>query len=153
MKWHSDHAVKILLSSDFLVTTLRATALESCSQIESSTILCWACHGEEIQSQRASVAYVRAGWCRTLQMFAYLLPLRCYRYGNCCCRVKMKSDGKQYSFNALFVSLKSANQARIPLWMGVLNILHEIMHSLGAQHDPEPHDSVECTPKDRVRTI
>jgi len=70
--------------------------------------------------------------------------------GVCQNRVKMKSDGNQYSFNALFVSLKSANQLRIPLWMGVLNILHEIMHSLGAQHDPEPNQSVECTPKDRA---
>jgi len=70
--------------------------------------------------------------------------------GVCQNRVKMKSDGNQYSFNALFVSLKSANQLRIPLWMGVLNILHEIMHSLGAQHDPEPKQSVECTPKDRA---
>ena len=62
----------------------------------------------------------------------------------------MKADGAEYSFNALFVSLKSANQLRIPLWMGVLNILHEIMHSFGARHDPEPTESADCTPKDKV---
>ena len=65
-------------------------------------------------------------------------------------RVKMKANGGEYSFNALFVSLRSANQLRIPLWMGVLNILHEIMHSFGARHDPEPTVSAECTPKDKV---
>ena len=65
----------------------------------------------------------------------------------------MKANGTEYSFNALFVSLKSANQLRIPLWMGVLNILHEIMHSFGARHDPEPTVSAECTPKDKVLSI
>ena len=34
--------------------------------------------------------------------------------------------------------------------MGVLNLVHELMHSFGAKHDPEPSDNPECTPEDKV---
>jgi hypothetical protein len=40
-----------------------------------------------------------------------------------------------YSFNAMYVSLRSHQQSRIPLRMSILNLLHEMMHSLGARHD------------------
>ncbi len=35
--------------------------------------------------------------------------------------------------------------------MGVLNLVHEMMHSFGAKHDPEVEKRPECTPKDKVR--
>ena len=60
----------------------------------------------------------------------------------------IKSDGKAYSFNALFISLKSSQEQRIQLQMVVLNLVHELMHSFGAKHDPET-----CTPHDRVKSI
>ena len=34
--------------------------------------------------------------------------------------------------------------------MGVLNLVHELMHSFGAKHDPEPKKRPECTPEDKV---
>ena len=34
--------------------------------------------------------------------------------------------------------------------MGVLNLVHELMHSFGAKHDPEPSEKAECTPEDKV---
>ena len=37
-------------------------------------------------------------------------------------RVRIKTDRKAYSFNALFISLKSLQETRIPLKMGVLNL-------------------------------
>ena len=33
--------------------------------------------------------------------------------------------------------------------MVVLNLLHELMHTLGAQHDPEP----QCLPPDMVKKV
>ena len=57
--------------------------------------------------------------------------------GVCQNRVRIKSDGNAYSFNALFISLKSSQEQRIPLRMGVLNLVHELIHSFGAKHDPE----------------
>lgn len=41
-------------------------------------------------------------------------------------------DGKTYSFNCLFISMKSQQQSRIPLKMAVLNLVHELMHAFGA---------------------
>ena len=70
--------------------------------------------------------------------------------GVCQNRVRIKSDGNAYSFNALFISLKSSQEHRIPLRMGVLNLVHELMHSFGAKHDPEANEEPECTPHDRV---
>ena len=35
--------------------------------------------------------------------------------------------------------------------MGVLNLVHELMHSFGAKHDPEPSENAKCTPEDKVR--
>lgn len=46
------------------------------------------------------------------------------------------SPAQTYSFNALFVSMRSQQQPRIPLRMAVLNLVHELMHSFGAKHDP-----------------
>ena len=40
-------------------------------------------------------------------------------------------DGKTYSFNCLFISMKSQQQSRIPLKMAVLNLVHELMHAFG----------------------
>ena len=34
--------------------------------------------------------------------------------------------------------------------MGVLNLVHELMHSFGAKHDPETASKPECTPDDKV---
>ncbi len=34
--------------------------------------------------------------------------------------------------------------------MGVLNLVHEMMHSFGAKHDPEPAVEPKCTPHDKV---
>ena len=65
----------------------------------------------------------------------------------------IKSDGKAYSFNALFISLKSSQEQRIQLQMVVLNLVHELMHSFGAKHDPETNEDSECTPHDRVKSI
>ena len=73
--------------------------------------------------------------------------------GVCQNRVRIKSDGNAYSFNALFISLKSSQEQRIPLRMGVLNLVHELMHSFGAKHDPEANEEPECTPHDRVKFI
>ena len=42
--------------------------------------------------------------------------------GICQSRVRIKSDRNAYSFNALFISLKSLQEFRIPLRMGVLNL-------------------------------
>ena len=42
--------------------------------------------------------------------------------GICQSRVRIKSDRNAYSFNALFISLKSLQEIRIPLRMGVLNL-------------------------------
>ena len=70
--------------------------------------------------------------------------------GICQNRVRIKSDNNAYSFNALFISLKSSQEVRIPLRMGVLNLVHELMHSFGAKHDPEPTEEPQCTPHDKV---
>ncbi len=34
--------------------------------------------------------------------------------------------------------------------MGVLNLVHEMMHSFGAKHDPDAAQSAQCTPDDKV---
>ena len=34
--------------------------------------------------------------------------------------------------------------------MGVLNLVHELMHSFGAKHDPDPTENAKCTPDDKV---
>ena len=113
--------------------------------------------------------------------------------GICQSRVRIKSDRNAYSFNALFISLKSLQEMRIPLRMGVLNLgrckmqkklpqllkyahyfassiyyvvpffvhftltllelVHELMHSFGAKHDPDPTSEPECTPQDKVRKL
>ncbi|XP_059096532.1 disintegrin and metalloproteinase domain-containing protein 10-like isoform X2 [Tigriopus californicus] len=69
--------------------------------------------------------------------------------GICQSRVRIKAETNAYSFNALFISLKSSQEDRIPLRMGVLNLVHELMHSFGAKHDPDPKDSSNCTPIDK----
>ena len=70
--------------------------------------------------------------------------------GICQSRVRIKSDSNAYSFNALFITLKSSQEVRIPLRMGVLNLVHELMHSFGAKHDPEAAEEPQCTPHDKV---
>ena len=60
--------------------------------------------------------------------------------------IRYSVDGKTYSFNCLFISMKSLQQTRIPLRMAVLNLVHELMHAFGAQHDPDEAERPECTP-------
>ena len=69
--------------------------------------------------------------------------------GICQNRVRIKSDNTAYSFNALFISLKSSQESRIPMRMGVLNLVHELMHSFGSKHDPDVNEVPECTPNDK----
>ena len=73
--------------------------------------------------------------------------------GVCQTHVRIKTVSKAYNFNAVFISLKSSQEQWIPLCMGVLNLVHELMHSFGAKHDPEANEEPECTPHDRVRSI
>lgn len=70
--------------------------------------------------------------------------------GICQSRVRIKTERNAYSFNALFISLRSSQEDRIPLRMGVLNLVHELMHSFGAKHDPDPEESSDCIPIDKV---
>ena len=51
--------------------------------------------------------------------------------------VCIKTDSKAYNFNAVFISLKSSQEQGIPLCMGALNLVHELMYSFEAKHDPE----------------
>ena len=48
-----------------------------------------------------------------------------------CFNSRYKEDGKTYSFNSLFISMRSQQQIRIPLRMAVLNLVHELMHAFG----------------------
>ena len=65
-------------------------------------------------------------------------------------------DGKTYSFNCLFISMKSQQQSRIPLKMAVLNLVHELMHAFGETN--MKHDNVSflfqapSTTRRRLRT-
>lgn len=68
--------------------------------------------------------------------------------GTCQERARYSVDGKTYSFNCLFISMKSQQQSRIPLKMAVLNLVHELMHAFGAKHDPEETENPACTPHD-----
>ena len=79
---------------------------------------------------------------------------------------RYKEDGKTYSFNSLFISMRSQQQDRIPLRMAILNLVHELMHAfgcfsynsvscinksysmLGAKHDPDTKERADCTPAD-----
>ena len=40
-------------------------------------------------------------------------------------------DGKTYSFNCLFITMRSKQQHRISLKMAILNLVHELMHAFG----------------------
>ena len=78
---------------------------------------------------------------------------------------RYREDGKTYSFNSLFISMRSQQQSRIPLRMAILNLVHELMHAFGdfndlscsisdndyltgAKHDPDAKERAECTPAD-----
>ena len=39
---------------------------------------------------------------------------------------RYREDGKTYSFNALFISMRSRQQSRIPLRMAILNLVGSI---------------------------
>ena len=41
------------------------------------------------------------------------------------------------NLNSLFITLRTQDMERIPLRMGILNLLHEILHAFGAGHDPK----------------
>ena len=47
------------------------------------------------------------------------------------------------NLNSLFITMRTRHVRRIPLRMGVLNLAHELLHSLGASHDPQ-----HCAPED-----
>ena len=49
-------------------------------------------------------------------------------------------------YNKIASYLRTKNTKRIPLRMGVLNLVHELLHSFGASHDPR-----HCTPAN-IRT-
>jgi len=68
--------------------------------------------------------------------------------GTCQQRARYREDGKTYSFNALFISMRSKQQSRIPLRMAILNLVHELMHAFGAKHDPDQKERPDCTPSD-----
>merc|ERR1719153_417626 len=68
--------------------------------------------------------------------------------GTCQERARYKEDGKTYSFNSLFISMRSQQQDRIPLRMAILNLVHELMHAFGAKHDPDAKERADCTPSD-----
>lgn len=46
-----------------------------------------------------------------------------------------RRDG--FNLNSLFITLRTETMERIPLRMGVLNLLHELLHAFGAGHDPK----------------
>ena len=60
-----------------------------------------------------------------LKMFKFLHV----KYEHC----RYREDGKTYSFNSLFISMRSQQQSRIPLRMAILNLVHELMHAFGDQ--------------------
>lgn len=48
-----------------------------------------------------------------------------------------RQSGTGVNLNALFITLRTESMERIPLRMGILNLLHEILHAFGASHDPK----------------
>ena len=62
------------------------------------------------------------------------------RAGICGTRTEV-SPGERRNLNSLFITMRTRHMRRIPLRMGVLNLAHEVLHSLGAEHDPA---TVEC---------
>ena len=48
-----------------------------------------------------------------------------------------RQPGTGVNLNSLFITLRTENMERIPLRMGILNLLHEILHAFGASHDPK----------------
>jgi len=59
-----------------------------------------------------------------------------------------RQPGIGVNLNSLFITLRTETMERIPLQMGILNLLHEILHAFGASHDPK--DSISnLSPKGR----
>jgi len=48
-----------------------------------------------------------------------------------------RQSGTGVNLNSLFITLRTETMERIPLRMGILNLLHEILHAFGASHDPK----------------
>ena len=48
-----------------------------------------------------------------------------------------RQPGTGVNLNSLFITLRTESMERIPLRMGILNLLHEILHAFGASHDPK----------------
>ena len=48
-----------------------------------------------------------------------------------------RQPGTGVNLNSLFITLRTETMERIPLRMGILNLLHEILHAFGASHDPK----------------
>ena len=75
---------------------------------------------------RYATTYDRGGWSEMSKnpstWFMVVPPESDGVGGICQSRVRIKSDRNAYSFNALFISLKSLQEFRIPLRMGVLNL-------------------------------
>lgn len=64
--------------------------------------------------------------------------------GICQTRVNLATEESpdMVNLNSLFITLSTRQTRRIPLRMGVLNLVHEMLHSFGASHDPR-----YCTPE------
>ena len=62
------------------------------------------------------------------------------RAGICGTRTEV-GEGERRNLNSLFITMRTRHMKRIPLRMGVLNLAHEVLHSFGAEHDP---NTVEC---------
>jgi len=58
-----------------------------------------------------------------------------------------RQSGSGANLNSLFITLRTSNMERIPLQMGILNLLHEILHAFGASHDPK--DNLKNSPEGR----
>ncbi|XP_071742904.1 disintegrin and metalloproteinase domain-containing protein 10-like [Lepeophtheirus salmonis] len=172
MLWHVKEANNLIRSKDFTITNLNRAQRRHCLSFTVSEIsifkdaesdvnlLSGTYKVPEIFLKRFS-RYNFDGFCLgilfTNRIFNELVlglswrgnPLTKGVGGICQSRVRMKSDNNAYSFNALFISLKSSQEHRIPLRMGVLNLVHELLHSFGARHDPEPAQNPSCVPKDK----
>ena len=72
---------------------------------------------------------------RTLQKFVELTEKQINFAKSGICQKRQPGSGA--NLNSLFITLRTSSMERIPLQMGILNLLHEILHAFGASHDPK----------------